>query len=98
MEHASSIGVALDNYLSLNDADNFLHFRYPFPNTDAADAAQNFMVTMAMIYHAVVDYCISKNDTLEDLSQIVYDFYSGRIPELPPPLPCVDLGIVADIE
>lgn len=98
VEYASSLEEMLDNYFQVRDPENFLSFNYAFARTDEADVAQNFMVTMAMLYYAVRDYCLDKEDRLRHWHQKLRDFYSGHLPELPAPLPCVPLTISKDAD
>ena len=86
----------LDNYFVVNDPEDFVALDYSFAEAEESDIAQSFMVAMALLYHAIRDYCQNKQDTLLDWASILRDFYSGHIPELPAPLPCVEMVIPTD--
>lgn len=98
VDHASSFEEMLDAYLSIRDADNWIELQYSFAQFDEADTAQNFMIYMALLYHSLRDYCHKKKNLLEYWQTHVTEFFSGRLPELPAPLPCVELAITSDTE
>lgn len=95
---AQSLDSLLDNYLRVRDPENFLSLQYSFAQADQADAAQDFMVTMAMLYHCIRAYCQDRQDIVSDAYERLKEFYCGRVPELPVPLPCVEVTIVADAD
>lgn len=98
VEHAGSLDEMLDHYFQIRDPENFIALQYSFAQTDESDVAQNFMVTMNLLYHSIRDYCQKKEDSLVYWYGELRDFYSGHLPDLPPPLPCVELAIVSDTE
>ena len=98
VECSRTLPEMLDNYFLVNDPENFLSLDYSFAEADESDIAQSFMVTMSLFYHAVREYCQNKQDTMEHWSAELKEYYSGHIPELPAPLPCVELAIPTDAE
>ncbi len=98
VEYSRNLREMLDNYFMIKDAENFLALDYSFAEADESDIAQSFMVTMSLLYYAIRDYCQSKEDTLPHWFNQLKEFYSGHIPELPAPLPCVELTIPTDAE
>jgi hypothetical protein len=98
VEHAATLDEALENYFMVRDPESFVALQYSFARADEADVAQNFMVAMAMLYHAMRAYCQDKRDRLEEYFSLMQRFYSGHIPELPAPLPCVEIVLAADAE
>lgn len=96
MEHAPTLEGMLDSYFTVRDAENFIEFRYPFAQFDESEAAQNFMVYMSLLYQAIRNYCQYRDHRLEQLVDLLNDFYSGHLPELPLPLPCVEMVLTSD--
>ena len=96
IELAANLEELLDNYFAVRDSENFIAFQYSFAQTDEAELAQNFMVTMALVYQSIKDLCLNKVDHLGYWFAFMRDFYSGHLPELPAPLPCVELVISSD--
>jgi hypothetical protein len=96
--HTVSIADFLDSYFQQKDDLNYLRLSYPFAEAEETDSAQDFMVIMALLYHAVRDYCLDKTDTVPIWYEETAQFYSNHIPELPAPLPCVELAIATDAE
>jgi hypothetical protein len=98
VQHSRTIEEMLDNYFTIKDPENSIALDYSFAEADESDIAQSFMVTMSLLYHCIKDYCQNKEDILLHWFAHLKEFYSGHIPELPPPLPCVELRIAADAE
>lgn len=98
VEHAAGLEEMLDTYFGTRDQESFISFNYAFAQTDDVDVAQNFMVAMALLYHAIKEMTQHRQPTLEQRYQQLREFYSGHIPELPAPLPCVELAIASDTE
>lgn len=96
MDFASSVEEMLDNYFGVRDSENFLEFRYPFAQFDETDQAQNFMTYMALIYHSIRGLCETRNSNLAQHYARLEEFFSGYLPKLPPPLPCVELAFSSD--
>ncbi len=97
VEHAATVDEMLDNYFSISDPENFLELQYSFAQFDETVHAENFMVYMALLYHSIKDYCLEKEFRLEHWLDQMKHFYSGRLPDLPAPLPCVEVTIRTDI-
>ena len=97
VDHATSLDGMLDNYFSVRDPEHFLELQYPFAQFDDNAPAQDFMVYMAALYHTVKDFCQTQENTLPHWMDHVRDFYSGSSPELPPPLPCVEVNTGTDM-
>ncbi len=93
-----SLDALLDNYFSIRDPESFLSLHYSFAQTDETDTAQSFMVTMALLYHSIRSYCQDKSDSFEECYRYMKKFYCGHIPELPVPLPCVEVAIATDAD
>jgi hypothetical protein len=98
VEHSRTVQKMLDNYFSIKDSENFVALDYSFTEADESDVAQNFMVVMSLLYHSIRDYCQNKEDRLSHRFGQLKDYYSSHIPELPVPLPCVELAIPTDAE
>ncbi len=98
MDHASSLSEMMDNYFAVRDAENFLELRYPFAQFDESDAAQNFMIYMSLIYHLIRDRCQNRRSRTARHRATLCEFFAGRLPDLQPPLPCVELAIATDKE
>ncbi len=98
MDHAASLSEMLDSYFAVRDAENFLEFRYPFAQFDESDAAQNFMIYMSLIYHLIRERCQNRRSRISHHRATLCEFFAGRLPDLPPPLPCVELAIATDKE
>ncbi|MBI4444641.1 MAG: hypothetical protein HY645_01925 [Acidobacteria bacterium] len=98
VEHASTMEEMLDNYFAVRDHANSLEFQYSFAQFDETDAPQNFMIYMTFLYHVVRDYCLDKEDMFDYWLDHVKEFFSGRLPDLPAPLPCVHFAITSDTE
>ena len=96
--HFASIDDLLDCYFEQKDERNFLGLSYPFAETEETDSAQDFMVIMALFYHSIKDYCLDRIDNFDQWYSEVNRFYAGHVPELPFPLPCVELTIATDAE
>jgi hypothetical protein len=96
VEHAGSLAELLDNYFLIRDSENNISLQYSFAQADESDEAQNFMIAMAALYHAVRAYCQRKEDILVETLEVMNRYYSGHLPDLLPPPPCVDLAIVTD--
>jgi hypothetical protein len=97
-DSSRSLEELLDSYFSVRDPEGFLSFHYPFAQTDEVDTAQNFMVTMALLYHAIRGYCQDRVDSFDEGYRYMKKFYCGRIPDLPVPLPCVEVAIATDAD
>ncbi|MDA2938184.1 hypothetical protein MYX75_07985 [Acidobacteria bacterium AH-259-A15] len=97
VDHASDLEEMLDNYFSVRDPENFIELQYPFARFDDTVSAQDFMVYMTALYHSIRDYCQKKKNVLEYWTGRMKEFYSGRSPDLPAPLPCVEVTIKTDI-
>lgn len=98
LDHASSLQEMLDNYFAVRDPENTIELQYSFAQFDETDTAQNFMIYMALLYHSVRDYCCKKENLLEYWLGHAEEFFSGRLPDLPAPLPCVEFTITSDTE
>ncbi len=98
MDFSASLEEMLDNYFAVRDSENFIELQYPFAQFDQSELAQNFMIYMGLIYHSIRDYCQSHDSSPEKLHRRVRDFYSSGLPDLPPPLPCVEMAITSDTE
>lgn len=98
VDHAASFEEMLDNYFSIRDPENWIELQYSFAQFDEADTAQNFMIYMSLLYHCVRDYCHKRKNLLEYRRSRMTEFFSGRLPDLPAPLPCVGLAITSDTE
>lgn len=98
LDHASNLEELLDRYFSIRDPETWIELQYPFAEFDEADSAQNFMIYMALLYHSIRDHCYKRKNLLEYWRGRMKDFFSGRLPELPAPLPCVELAITSDAE
>ncbi len=98
VDHASSLEELLDNYFASKDPENFIELQYPFAQFDETEAAQNFMTYMALLYHGVRDYCQDGEDRLKSDLERVRGFFSEHLPDLPFPLPCVELAASLDHE
>jgi len=96
--HSASIEDLLDHYFEQKDSRSYLIFSYPFAEIEETDSAQDFMVIMAFFYHCIKDYSLDRIDNFDRLYEEADRFYAGHIPELPHPLPCVELAIAADAE
>lgn len=96
IRNAESVDHLLDLYFSLKDGSHHIEFQYPFASTDDADDAQNFMIAAAVIYESVRGYVENRSDSFKRNLAVVRDFYSGHFPQIPPPLPCVDLAVATD--
>ena len=97
VEHAPTIDELLDNYFSISDPENFLEFQYSFARFDENVHAENFMVYMSILYHSIRGYCLEKEFCLEYWLDQMKHFYSGRLPDLPTPMPCTEITIRTDI-
>lgn len=97
VDHASTLDEMLDNYFSVSDPENFLGLQYSFAQFDDTVSAENFMVYMALFYHCTKDFCQRKRVRLDYWMSRVKRFYSGRLPDLPPPIPCVEVTVRSDI-
>lgn len=98
VDHADSVEEMLDSYFAVRDPENSIELQYSFAQFDDTDTAQNFMIYMALLYHSIRDYCCKKENLLEFRLGHMKEFFSGRLPELPAPLPCVELAITSDTE
>jgi len=98
VESSQNLQETLDNYFAIKDPEQYVSLDYSFAEADESDIAQNFMVTMSLLYYSIRDYCQNKEDTLTHWYEQLKAFYSGHIPELPAPLPCVELTIQTDAE
>ena len=98
MDFAGSLEEMLDNYFAVRDSESFLEFQYPFAQFDETDFGQNFMIYMGLLYHSIREQCQHRRSEPEGLHDCMRDFYSGHLPELPPPLPSVELVIPSGIE
>jgi hypothetical protein len=96
LDCARTLGEMLDRYFSVKDPENFIEFRYPFAQFDETDLAQNFMTYMALIYYAIRGACQRRGSDPESLFGRLQEFYSGHLPKLPPPLPCVEMVFSSD--
>ncbi|GAB4118030.1 MAG: hypothetical protein Kow001_18040 [Acidobacteriota bacterium] len=96
VEHAATLQEMLDNYFLVSDSEQFLAFQYPFPQVENSDDAQVFMTTMSMLYHAVRALSDSGQDRLEELYERLLHHHAGHLPDLPSPLPCVEMPIATD--
>lgn len=96
VEHARNLDEMLDNYFMVRDPENYIELQYSFAQFDETEVAQNFMVTMGLLYHTIQDYCQKKADLLDYWFERMKEFYSGHLPELPAPLPCVELTIASE--
>ncbi len=98
MDYSANLEEMLDNYFAVRDSENFIELQYPFAQFDEAELAQNFMVYMGLLYHSIRDHCQRQEQSAERMHERLREFYSGSPPDLPPPLPCVDLAITSDTE
>lgn len=98
LDHAESIEEMLDNYFMVKDPENFLAFNYPFAQVDEVESAQNFMVSMALLYHVIREYCQNREDFFDRYCGYVKQYFSGRVPELRAPLPCVEITLPTGAE
>ncbi len=98
MDFSGSLEEMLDNYFAVRDSENFIELQYPFAQFDQTDHAQTFMVYMALLYHCIRDHCQNRSASSKDLAIRMAGYFSGRLPDLPPPLPCVGLAITSDTE
>ena len=98
MDFAGSLEEMLDNYFAVRDSESFLEFQYPFAQFDETDFAQDFMIYMGLLYHAIREQCQHRRNEPEGLHNCMRGFYSGHLPELPPPLPSVELVIPSGID
>lgn len=98
VDHASSLEELLDNYFSVRDPENSIELQYSFAQFDETEMAQNFMIYMALLYHSIRDYCFKKENHVEHWLTQMKEFFSGRLPDLPAPLPCVQFAITSDTE
>jgi len=98
LDCSGTLPEMLDNYFLIKDPNDFIALDYSFAEADESDIAQNFMVTMSLLYYAIRDYCQNKEDSLLQWFNLLKEFYAGHIPELPAPLPCVELVIPTDAE
>lgn len=98
VDYATNLNELLDNYFSVRDPEHFLELQYSFAQFDESQTAQNFMAYMALLYHCIKAFCQDKEDTVLQTSHRLREFYSGRPPDLPAPLPCVELAITSDTE
>lgn len=92
VEYASSLEDMLDSYFQLHDPNNLIELQYSFPQIDESGEAQNFMTYMALLYHMIRSYAHSDKDLTTMWLSHLNEFYSGHLPDLPPPLPCVALA------
>jgi hypothetical protein len=95
LEHAGTLDHLLDVYFRLPSTDNWIELRYPFVDAEQTETAQNFTVYAALLYHTIRDQCWSGVDQMGYWLARTMDHFSGRLPELPPPFPCVDLTLTA---
>lgn len=93
MDHASSLDEMLDNYFAVRDSQNFLELQYPFAQFDESESAQNFMIYMSLLYNLIRDRCQKGRTRWAKHRAVLCEFFAGRLPELPPPLPCVEMAI-----
>jgi len=98
VDHSGTLQEMLDNYFMIRDPEDFLALDYSFAEADESDIAQSFMVIMSLLYYTIRDYCQNREDTLVHWAKHLKEFYSGHIPELPAPLPCVELAIPTDAD
>ena len=56
------------------------------------------MIYMGLLYHTIREQCQQRRSEPEGLHNCMRDFYSGHLPELPPPLPSVELVIPSGID
>ena len=98
VDYASTLEDMLDNYFSVRDSEHYIELQYSFAQFDEIDNVQNFMVYMAFLYHSIKDQCQQKKNRADYWSGRVRDFYSGYPPNLPAPLPCVEMTITSDTE
>lgn len=96
MDYSSSLEEMLDNYFAVRDSENFLELQYPFAQLDETESAQNFMIYMGMLYHSIRSHCQDRENRIESLSERLREFFSGQLPDLAPPLPCVEMTITSD--
>ena len=89
VEHASSVEEMLDFYFRQDDPQNSIELVYSFPDMDETSDPQNFMVYMGMLYHMLRTFRYPATDMSKVWLTRLHDFYSGYLPDLPAPLPCV---------
>ncbi len=89
LEHASSVEEMLDLYFGQHDPEDSIELQYSFPDMDETGDPQNFMVYMGMLYHMLRTFRYPATDMSKVWLTRLTDFYSGYLPDLPPPLPCV---------
>lgn len=97
MDHSSGVEEMLDNYFGLRDPGNFIELQYPFARFEDTVRAQDFMVYMGVLYHCVRDSCQGRKNFLKHWMDRMKEFYSGNSPDLPAPLPSVEVTIPTDI-
>jgi hypothetical protein len=98
MEKASSLEEMLDAYFSRRDPENFIELQYSFAQFDETDVAQSFIVYMAFLYHSIKTLCYRRENIVERTFEKLREFYSNRPPDLPAPLPCVEIITITDSE
>jgi hypothetical protein len=89
VEYARNLEEMLDRYFKIHDPDSLLEFQYSFPQLDETSEAENFMTYMALLYHMIRSYAHSGKDLTMMWVTRLNEFYSGYLPDLPAPLPCV---------
>ena len=92
VEYARTLEEMLDSYFSLHDPNNLLELQYSFPQLDETNEAENFMTYMALLYHMIRSYAHSQTDLTSTWLDRLNRFYSGYLPDLPAPLPCVTVA------
>jgi hypothetical protein len=91
MDFSSSLEQMMDRYFAVQDSENFIELRYPFAQLDETAVAQNFMTYMALIFYSIRDLCQIRKSHVELRRRRLNEFYSGHLPTLPHPLPCVEM-------
>ncbi len=56
------------------------------------------MIYMSLIYQLIRDRCQTQRSLAEKHRATLHEFFAGRLPDVPPPLPCVELAIATDKE
>ena len=91
MDYSSSLEQMMDRYFAVQDSENYIELRYPFAQLDETGVAQNFMTYMALIFYSIRDLCQTRQSQVEMRRRRLHEFYSGHLPTLPHPLPCVEM-------
>jgi|GEM_PF-1859553 hypothetical protein len=98
VDHADNLEQLIENCLNTPNPENYLAFRYAFARADEDEAPQDFMMVMSLLYFSLRSVVEDEGDILLDGFDRLKGFYRSRLPDLPPPLPCVEITINQDAD